>query len=139
MIKLVVFEAQTLYRLGVKEAFKGNPEIRVAGEAHNGLTLFSVLADTPADLLLLGINLHDEIECMDVAHRLRHDYPAMKILAVVNEDTDLTVQTLITTGINGYIGKRQASRHELEKAIRTVAAGRNYIGRIDRQQWTIKI
>jgi len=34
-------------------------------------------------------------------------------------------------GINGYIGKRQANRAELEKAIRTVAAGEQYTGKVE--------
>jgi len=74
MIQLVIFEEQTFFRFGVKQAFESNPEIRVAGE---------------------------------------------------------TVQSLMNAGINGYIGKRQADRVELEKAIRKVAAGGEYIGRVD--------
>jgi len=131
MIRLVIFEEQTFYRFGVKNALENNPDIRVAGEADYKTALFDVLAHTAADVVLLGINIPDDASCIDVTHLIRHNYPDTKILAVANEDTSKTVQSLMDAGINGYIGKRQADRVELEKAIRKVAAGGKYIGRID--------
>ena len=131
MIRLVIFEEQTFFRFGIKNALEDNPDIRVAGEADYETALFDVLAHTAADVVLLGINIPGDSSCIDVAHHIRHNYPAAKILAVANEDTSQTVQSLMDAGINGYIGKRQANRFELEKAIRKVAAGGEYIGRID--------
>ena len=131
MIQLVIFEEQTIFRFGVKNAFEDNPDIRVTGEAGYETALFDVLSHTAADVVLLGINMPDDSSCVDVAHHIRHLYPAAKILAVANEDTSAAVQSLMDVGINGYIGKRQADRFELEKAIRKVAAGGEYIGKID--------
>ena len=131
MIWTVVLEDQVLFRLGVKTAFKDNPDIRVAGEANGGADLFRVLARRRADVALLGVNQSNHTECVDVAHRLRNDYPNMKILAMAGEDTGKSVQSMMQAGINGYIGKRQAGRDELVKAIRKVAAGGEYIGKIE--------
>jgi len=131
MIRLVIFERQTFFRFGVKNAFEDNPNIRVAGEAGYEKMLFDVLAHTAVDVVLLGINISDDSSCMEVAHHILHNYPEAKILAVANEDTSQTVHSLMDAGINGYIGKRQADRVELERAIRKVAAGGEYIGRID--------
>ena len=131
MIRLVIFEEQTFFRYGIKNALEDNPDIRVAGEADYETALFDVLAHTVADVVLLGINIPDDSSCIDVAHHIRHNYPAAKILAVANEDTYTAVQSLMDAGINGYIGKRQADRFELEKAIRKVAAGGKYIGKIE--------
>ncbi|MCL2072612.1 MAG: response regulator transcription factor [Marinilabiliaceae bacterium] len=130
MIRTVVLESQTLFRLGVISAFKGNPDISVAGDAKGGADLFKFLDRRPADVALLGINQSNHSECIEVARRLRNDYPNMKILAVAGEDTGNSVQSLMNAGINGYIGKRQAGRHELTKAIQKVAEGGEYIGEI---------
>ena len=131
MIRTIVIEDQILFRLGVKTAFKGNPDIRVAGEANGGAGLFRVLSHRCADVVLLGVNQSNHTECVNVARRLRNDYPNMKILAMASEDTGKSVQSMMKAGINGYIGKRQAGRDELAKAIRKVAAGEEYIGKIE--------
>jgi len=131
MIRLVIFEEQTFFRFGIKNALEDKPDIRVAGEVGYEKALFDVLSHTAADVVLLGINIPEDSSCINVAHHIRHNYPDSKILAVANEDTSKTVQSLMDAGINGYIGKRQADRFELEKAIRKVAAGGEYIGRID--------
>jgi len=132
MIRTVVLEDQPMFRLGVISTFKGNPDITVTGDAKGGADLFKFLARWHADVTLLGINVSNHKECIDVAHRLRNDYPNMKILAVAGEDTGDSVQSLMNAGINGYIGKRQAERHELAKAIQKVAEGGEYIGKIDK-------
>ena len=131
MIRLVIFEEQTFFRFGMKNALEDKHDIRVTGEAYYERALFDVLAHTAADIVLLGINIPDDSSSIDIAHHIRHNYPDAKILAVANEDTSKTVQSLMDAGINGYIGKRQADCVELEKAIRTVAAGGEYIGKID--------
>ena len=131
MVRLAVFEKQIFFRLGVKRVFENNPDIHVAGEACSETSLFELLAQTPVDIMLLGVNLPNDTECVKITHRLRSDYPHVKILAVANENTGETVQAMMAAGINGYIGKRQANRNELEKAVLRVAAGGKYIGRID--------
>ena len=131
MIRLVIFEEHTFFRLGIKNALEDKPDISVVGEAGYETALFELLAHTAVDVVLLGINVLDDSFCIDVVHHIRYNYPYAKILTIANEDTSKTVQSLMDAGINGYIGKRQADRFELEKAVRKVAAGGEYIGRID--------
>jgi DNA-binding NarL/FixJ family response regulator len=131
MIQTAVLEEHVYFRLGIRFTFEGNPYIRIVGEANNGADFFKLLARTGADVALVGVNNPDDRSCVDTVCRLRLNYPDLKILAVANEDTAQVVQSMMKAGINGYIGKRQADSAELEKAIRTVAAGGQYIGRID--------
>jgi DNA-binding NarL/FixJ family response regulator len=131
MIQTVVLEAHTCYRIGVKKAFESSADISFAGEAFNSEDFFSLLDCIRTDVALLGVNLCDEIEFVDVARRIRRNYPSVKILAIANEDTAEMIQSMMEAGIDGYIGKRQASRNELVNAVRKVAANEPYIGRID--------
>ena len=131
MIQLVVFETYPLYNIGIQEAFKGSCHIHVAVNTSDPVALFPLLEDTLAEVVLLGVNSCDSHLCVDVARHIRRDYPLLKILAFANEDTEQPIQLMMEAGINGFIGKRQADRLELEKAILQVAAGEEYIGRID--------
>jgi len=128
-VRVIVVDDHTLFRIGLKAAFHaGYSEIEVVGEADCGNALFRLLATTPADLVLLDINLPD-MGGVEIARRLRHDYPALKILAVSAENTAETVKAMIDAGIDGFITKQKSDADELAEAIRTVMSGLEYFGR----------
>ena len=130
MIRLVVFETYPLYPIGIQEVFKESSFIRVAGDTSDPAALFRMLAVTPAEVVMLGVNPKDKHLCVDIARHIRHNYPLLNILAFADEETEQTVRLMMEAGIHGFIGKR-ADRNELENAIRQVAAGVKYIGKID--------
>ena len=128
-IKIVIVDDHNLFRIMLKATFaSGYPDIRVVGEAENGEQLFSVLASTPTDLVLLDVNLPG-MGGAEIARRLRSDYPALKILAVSAENTADTVKSMIDAGIDGFISKQRGSDDELAEAIRTIMSGLEYFGR----------
>jgi DNA-binding NarL/FixJ family response regulator len=115
--------------MGLKVAFEnGYPDILLVGEADCGNELFRVLDTTPADLVLLDINLPD-IWGVEVTCHLRKDYPNVKIIAVSTENTAETIQATIEAGIDGFISKSKGDIDELAQAIRTVMDGTEYYGR----------
>jgi len=129
MIKIIIVDDHNLFRMMLKTIFQTDfPDICVAGEAESGEELFRLLASTPADLVLLDINLPD-IWGVDVARRLRKEYPAIKILAVSGENTAQTVQAMLDVGIDGFLSKRLGDPDELASAIRSVMSGIEYFGR----------
>jgi len=131
MVQIIVLEDNTFFRIGIRHAFEGNPDIHVAADKCRDAAFFGLLERTPADVVLLGVNRADDTDCLTIARQIRHDFPTVKILAVADQNTIRVVQALMKAGINGYIGAGQASRDELEKAIQKVVAGEKYIGRID--------
>ena len=129
MIQVILVDDHRLFRLGLQAAFQhGYPDICLCGEASSGAELFELLGSTPADLVLLDINLPDMCG-VDVARRLRHDYPAVKILAISGDNTAQTVQSMLEAGIDGFISKQNGDFDELAQAIRTVKSGLDYFGR----------
>jgi DNA-binding NarL/FixJ family response regulator len=129
MIHVIVVDDHRLFRIGLKAAFESHhPDIVIAGEADSGDALFRILASMSADLVLLDINLPD-IWGVEVARRLRSEYPDLKILAVSAENTAETIQAMLEAGIHGFISKRNGDANELATAIRTVMSGVEYFGR----------
>jgi DNA-binding NarL/FixJ family response regulator len=129
MIQVIVVDDHPLFRIGLKASFKDSyPDIRVTGEADCGEVLFRLLPTTTADIVLLDINLPD-VNGVEIARRLRRDYPAVKILAISAENTAETVKSMLEAGIDGFISKRQGDVDELVEAIRTVTSGWEYFGR----------
>ena len=129
MVQVIIVDDHPLFRNGLKASLKDSyPDICVAGEADSGAALFRLSALSTADLVLLDINLPD-INGVEIARRLRRDYPAVKILAVSAENTAETVKSMLEAGIEGFISKRQGDVDELVEAIRTVMSGLEYFGR----------
>jgi Response regulator containing a CheY-like receiver domain and an HTH DNA-binding domain len=129
VIKIIIVDDHNIFRIMLKATFaSGYPDICVVGEAENGKELFSVLPSTPADLVLLDVNLPG-MGGAEIALRLRNDYPSLKILAVSAENTADTVKAMMDAGIDGFISKQRGSDNELAEAIRTIMSGLEYFGR----------
>jgi two-component system invasion response regulator UvrY len=129
MYRIIVVDDHALFRRSLKTAFKYEcTDIHIVGEAEHGEELFAVLVSTPADLVLLDINLPD-VGGADIARRLRSDYPHLKILAVSGDNTAETIRAMLDAGIDGFIGKQTGDTDELAKAIRSVMNGVEYFGR----------
>ncbi|MDR1950727.1 MAG: response regulator transcription factor [Bacteroidales bacterium] len=127
--QVIVVDDHTLFRMGLKAIFHAeHPDIRVVGEAEDGKQLFALLPSTPADIVLLDINLPG-MNGVEIARRLRSEYPDMKILAISAENTAETVQAMLEAGIDGFISKQKSNADELGMAIRTVMSGLEFFGR----------
>ena len=129
MIQVIVVDDHRLFRMGLKAAINDNyPDIQITGEAESGRELFSILKITPADVVLLDINL-PVMGGAEIALQLRNDYPDIKILAVSSENTTEVIKSMIEAGIDGFVSKQMGDTDELAHAIRTVASGLEYFGR----------
>jgi DNA-binding NarL/FixJ family response regulator len=129
LIKAVIVDDHKLFRMGLKAAFQiDHPDICITGEAKCGNDVFDLLAATPADIVLLDVNLPD-VGGADVARRLRREYPCIKILVISGENSAEAVEAMLETGINGFISKHSGDSNELAEAIRTIVSGLEYFGR----------
>lgn len=89
-----------------------------------GKQLLKEIKSTPVDLVLLDLNLPDW-DGPNLAHELRAHYPAMRILAVSGDSTEVTLSRTIAAGVQGFVDKN-APPEELLKAIQEISAGRTY-------------
>jgi DNA-binding NarL/FixJ family response regulator len=128
MIQVIVVDDHQLFRAGLQMTFKyAYTDIVITGEAANGEDLFRLLPSTPADVVLLDVNLPGA-SGVDIARRLRSEYPAVKILAISGENTAETVISMLEAGIDGFITKQSGNSDELAAAIRTIIDGLEYFG-----------
>ena len=128
-IQVIVVDDHRLFRIGLTAAFQyGYSDVSIVGEAESGKALFALLASTPADLVLLDINMPD-MGGVEIARKLRSDYPDLKILAISGENSAETVKSMLEAGIDGFISKQHGDFDELAEAIRTVMSGFDYFGR----------
>jgi len=118
-----------LFRLGVRARIgTHHPDITIVGEAGNGVELFAVLKSTAADLVLLDIILPD-MGGVEIATRLKREYPDLKILVLSSEISTPTIEKLLEIGIDGFVSKFDSSIDTFADAIRSIMDGLEYYGK----------
>jgi len=127
MIKIIIVDDHQVFRMALRVALSDCSDLDILGEADSGEALFALLETMPCDLVLLDINLPN-MNGVEVARRLRREYPAVKILIISCENTSDIVHSLLDLGVEGFISKQAGSVSEIVQAVRSIIHGCEYYG-----------
>ena len=129
-INIIIVDDHEFFRLGLKTAIETNhSDIIVVGEAKNGADFFALLKSIPTvELVLLDIMLPD-MNGVEIARRLKNEYPQIKILIISSETASSTIEELIDVGIEGFISKFDSTTDTLIEAICAVMQGFEHYGK----------
>lgn len=125
MIKVAVIEDHPLYRQGLIQIVELASECVLVGAAGSAEELEQAEHDE-CDVAILDLHLPD---CSGAGAVLRVKEYARAILVVSASEDRTSVVEAIGAGASGYLPK-SADADEIEKAIRTIAAGGSYISPI---------
>lgn len=115
MLRVAITDDHTLFRKSLGMLVNSFEDMHVVLEAGNGLELLEKLENTPADILLLDLQM-PEMDGFETAKRIKERYPEMKILILtLMSETDI-IDRVIKMGVNGYFTKNTPP-NELENAI----------------------
>jgi DNA-binding NarL/FixJ family response regulator len=118
-----------LFLLGLRTSIENrHPDLSVVGEAQSGAELFALLKTVVADIVLLDIILPD-ISGIEIARRLKTEYPKLKILVLSADNSASTIKEMIDIGIDGFIGKRESGIDLFTEAIHSIMQGVSYFGK----------
>ncbi len=120
-IRVLVADAQSLFREGVCALLRGCEEIEVVGEAANGKETIEMVRKQTPEVVLMDIAM-PIMDGAEVTYRIRKENSGLKVLLLTQyEDRDRILSGL-KAGANGYIPKR-ATASDLVSAILTVYRG----------------
>ncbi len=120
-IRVLLVDDHPIVRQGIRSVLANYPYIEVVGEADNAATLFSVLAVTQADVVLVDIRLPG-VNGIAIASQLKREWPAIKVIILTTYEDEEYLFSALRIGVEGYLLK-SASPETLATAIRQVAAG----------------
>lgn len=129
MINILIVDDHELYRIGLRAVItKIKEPIEIIGECStcNELEIFLQEHEAP-DLIILDIRLPDG-DGVDIARKLKTEYPKIKIIMLSSEVSEEIVQNLLEIEVEGYMSK-MAQPNDIDMAIRTVMDGRNFYGK----------
>ena len=118
IIKVLLVDDHALFREGVAEIFDAEEDMRVVGEAENGLEGIALASEEKPDVVLLDVEM-PVMGAEKAIGQILHASPSSKVLVLTMYDEPRLVRKLLALGAHGYIVKN-ATREELVAAVRTV-------------------
>lgn len=125
MIDVLLVDDHTIFRSGVQRLLLDESDIRMTGEACNGIEALDQLRSRRFDVVLLDINMEGR-NGLDVLASIRHAHPNLPVLMLSMYPEEQYALVAVQGGAAGYIAK-DAEPAELVRAIRKLAAGGQYL------------
>jgi DNA-binding NarL/FixJ family response regulator len=126
LIRILVVDDHTLFREGVNAIFSTVPDVRVVGEASNGVEAVSLANSIQPDVILMDIQM-PQLNGIEATRRILHTSPKIGIIVLTMYEDDDSVFSAMRAGARGYILKG-ADQEELLRAVRAVASGEALFG-----------
>src|SRR3954470_2095358 len=125
-IRVVLVDDHAIVRTGLKAVLAAASEVEVVGEASGGTEAVTLLARTPADVVVMDISMAegDGITATRAITKGNPDAPRVLVLTMHAEEAYL--EAVLEAGASGYLVKSAADR-ELVEAIRAVALGEIFV------------
>ncbi len=124
MIRVMIADDHNMFVEGIESILDGMDNIQVVSKCYTGPEVFEKIAETPADVILLDINLPG-MNGIDVCQKISKEYPDLKVLALSMHNEESFVTEILKHGAQGYILKNTGKK-ELLSAIEAVYNGQSY-------------
>src|SRR5207244_7366828 len=110
-----------MFRQGLRMLFEMESDLKVVGEARDGLEVQELAQSLQPDIILMDINMPGA-DGVEASRRILTRQPNIAIIVLTMFREDEHVFQAIKAGARGYVLK-DADSIEVTRAIRTVAAG----------------
>jgi DNA-binding NarL/FixJ family response regulator len=120
-IRVVLADDHALVRQGISRFLEDSGDITVVAEAEDGERAFELVVEHQPDVAVVDIRM-PKVSGVDLARRIRAEYPHVRILVLTAYDDDPYVFALLQAGVDGYILKT-ADSAQLVQAVRQIAHG----------------
>lgn len=126
---IVLADDHAMVRDCIKRILAGGTDVKVVGEAGDGLALLELLHDAEMmpDMIILDLSMPN-LEGMEATRTVKEIWPDLKILILTVHREREYVDRAIAAGAKGYLLKDEADT-ELFTAIDTIRQGGIYISR----------
>ena len=125
MIRVAICDDHEIVRLGIRQMLHDTEDLEVVAEAACGNGAFELARKGRCDVMLLDISMPGQ-NGVDILCRIKHSQPELRVLIFSGLPAEQYALNVLRIGADGYLDK-YAEQEEIERAIRTAAAGRRYI------------
>lgn len=123
--RIVIAEDHALFRDGLSSLLSSKPELKVVGQAADGLEAIRLVGEYQPDLLLLDLSM-PKLGGLEAMNKVKEISPGTRILVVSMHGTDKHLRAAFNAGADGYLLK-MADQNEFYLAIKAVIEGKKYV------------
>ncbi len=123
-IRIVLADDHEIFRDGFNVMLKKQSDIKLVGEAANGMELIEIAEKLMPDIILTDIKM-PKIDGIGVTRILTAKFPGINIIALTMFDDDHLIIDMLEAGVKGYLLK-SAHKTEIIDAIKTVYKNETY-------------
>ncbi|MCC6500802.1 MAG: response regulator transcription factor [Anaerolineales bacterium] len=124
IITVLIADDEELVRTGIRTLLKPAADIKIVGEARDGVEVQELIPLLQPQILLLDYRMPGP-RVVEQEKWIRKNHPATGVLVLTAHDHDMYLAETIASGIAGYLLKTEKS-NQLITAIRRAAEGTIY-------------
>lgn len=122
MLKVIIADDHQIVRLGLTLTINAEPDMRVAGEAQNGLEALTLIRKHQPDVVLMDLQM-PETNGVEALRQIRAEFPNLPVLVLTTFGDDAHLYAALRAGASGFLLK-DMNGDELVAAIRGAAQGK---------------
>ncbi len=122
MLKILIADDHQIVRRGLQMTIDAEKDMRVIGEASNGMQVLALIKKHKPDVVLLDMQM-PEMDGVDALKQLRVEFPVLPVLILTTFSDDAHVYAALRAGASGFLLK-EMNGDELVMAIRGAAHGK---------------
>lgn len=123
-VRTVLVDDHGIVRTAIRRALEGVARIDVVGEADEGVSALSLIADTRPDLVILDLSMPG-LDGMDIIPLVKRRSPGSRIVVLTGMEGGGTMKRAFALGADAFTLKT-GGWQDLETAIAEALAGRRY-------------
>lgn len=124
-IRIIIADDHQIVREGLCSLLKHEEDIEIVAQASDGDTVLRLVKKHSPDIVIMDISMPG-LNGIEATRRISAKFPDVKVIALSMHSYRRFIMEMLKAGASGYLLKNCAF-DELGNAVRTVAAGRNYI------------
>jgi len=122
---IVLADDHIIVRRGIKRMIEESPDLKVVGEAGDGIDLLSLLRRVRAQMVILDISMPN-LGGLEAAKEIKKNHPQVKVLMLTMHKGKELLHHALSNGADGYMLKEESEKG-LYSAIEKIRQGGVYI------------
>ena len=124
-LRILLVDDHRLMREGLRKILEETPGIEVVGEAEDGNSALSAVAQFRPDVVVMDVGMSG-MNGIDATQRLRKEHPEVKVVALSTHADKRYVRNMMRAGSSAYVLKESASE-DLLRAVHAAMNGEHYL------------
>lgn len=104
MIRVMIADDHDLLRSGIAMLLQTHPDIKLIGEATNGIDAVELTGRLRPDVILMDVRM-PEMDGITATRMIRQQYPTAQVVVLTSYTDESLVQAALSAGAISYLGK----------------------------------